>query len=146
MRSLFAGLAFFLAACGPVSSPEHRRPAIAAEAAWATPTPGGVTVSAGYLSIVNDGPADRLVSVASPRAARVELHEMALEGNVTRMRQLDGLDIPANGAVQLAPGGRHLMFIDAAPPFAEGEEVPVTLTFENAGALEVAMPVRRPSH
>lgn len=61
----------------------------------AVPTPGGVDVS-GYLTIVNGtSAADRLVSASSPRAARMEIHEMSMNGNVMQMRQIDALEIGA---------------------------------------------------
>jgi copper(I)-binding protein len=110
---------------------------------WASPTPGGVDVSAGYLTIANDGEsADRLVSASSPRAAQVEIHEMIMDGAVMQMRPLTVLEIAPGQRVELAPGGRHLMFIGVTQPFAEGEEIPVQLTFEQAGVMDIALPVR----
>lgn len=102
-------------------------------------------MSAGYLTIVNGAEAaDTLVSATSPRAASVEVHEMSMDGAVMRMRQVTGgLAIPSGGEVSLAPGGNHLMFMGVTQPFAEGESIPVTLTFANAGAVEVQLPVQR---
>lgn len=112
---------------------------------WAAPTPGGVNVSAGYLTVRNGGAeADTLISVSSPRAASVEIHEMTMDGAIMRMRAVEGgLAIPAQGEVVLAPGGYHLMFMGVTQPFAEGEEIAVTLTFANAGAVELMLPVRQ---
>jgi copper(I)-binding protein len=112
--------------------------------AWASPTPQAVEVSAGYLIIHNrSGDDDRLLSATSARAERVEIHEMVMDGSVMRMRPLQTLGVPAGQSVALAPGGIHLMFHGVAPAFAEGETVPVRLTFENAGPVEVTLPVRR---
>ncbi len=147
----FVALSLALAACNPsaqTAEPEAEAPAGRLELrdAWAAPTPGGVSVSAGYLTIVNGAAeADRLVSATSPRAGRVELHEMAMAGDVMQMRPAGALAIAPGAEVVLAPGGLHLMFYDITTPFAEGEEVPVTLTFERAGAVDVALPVRRPA-
>jgi copper(I)-binding protein len=111
--------------------------------AWASPTPGGVDVSAGYLTVANDGEsADRLISASSPRAARVEIHEMTMDGAVMQMRQVTALDVAPGERAELAPGGRHLMFIGVTQPFAVGEEIPVQLTFEHAGVMDIALPVR----
>lgn len=103
----------------------------------------GAKVGGGYLTIVNPGSkADRLISVSSPAAGRVELHEMAMEGEVMRMRVLkEGLAIAAGETIALAPGGKHLMFFGVAEPFEEGASVAVTLTFEHAGAVEAALAV-----
>lgn len=153
MKKLFAlALLAAAAACGSPQTPETPENSSAAadlpqgleiRDPWAAPTPGGVDVSAGYLSIANGGAADRLVSVSSPRAGRVEVHEMRMDGDVMIMRQVEGgLAIPASETVTLAPGGLHLMFMGVTQPFAAGEEIPVTLTFENAGVRELALPVR----
>ena len=100
-------------------------------------------VGGGFLTIENEGPeADRLISASSPAADVVQIHEMAMEGDVMKMRQLaDGLELPAGQTVVLSPGGFHLMFMGLKQAFVEGETVPVTLVFEKAGTVELALPV-----
>lgn len=149
MRTAFLScLLFALAACeAPPSTPNDNQAAVGTiriERAWAAPTPAGVEVSAGYLTIANAGAADdRLLSATSPRAERVEIHEMTMDGAVMRMRPVQSLEISARDALELAPGGLHLMFYGVAQPFAEGEEIPVQFTFEHAGIIAVVLPVRR---
>jgi copper(I)-binding protein len=110
---------------------------------WTRSTNVGQTVGGGYLSIRNQGTApDRLVAASSPAAQRVEIHSMALDGNVMRMRPVDGIDLPAGGGVELKPGGLHLMLIGLKEPLKGGASVPVTLRFEKAGAIEVRLSVR----
>jgi len=106
----------------------------------------GQPVGGGYLTIRNGGTAaDRLVSVTSPAAGKVELHEMTMNDNVMKMRELkDGIAVPAGATVTLAPNGLHMMFKQVKTPFKAGTSVPVTLTFEKAGAVEVALPVTSP--
>lgn len=142
MRRFFIALAFAsLCACG---APTVGTNSIEIRDHWAAPTPGGVEVSGGYLTIANEsGQDDRLVGARSPRAASVEIHEMTMDGAVMRMRPVESLTIPAGESVTLAPGGLHLMFIGVTEPFAEGEEIPLTLTFEHAGDMDVTLPVRR---
>ncbi|MGE6740097.1 copper chaperone PCu(A)C [Allorhizobium pseudoryzae] len=103
----------------------------------------GQPVGGGYVTIANAGAeADRLVSVSSPRAGTVELHEMSMTGDVMVMRPLaNGIEIPAGATVELKPGGFHLMFMKVATPFAKGDTVPVTFVFEKAGKIEVELPV-----
>lgn len=103
----------------------------------------GQPVGGGFVTIKNNGSEDdRLVSASSPAAGAVELHEMAMEGEVMKMRKLeDGIPVPAGETVELKAGGLHLMFMQVATPFAEGDTVPVTLTFEKAGQVEVTLPV-----
>ncbi len=103
----------------------------------------GQPVGGGFITITNNGGEDdKLVSATSAQAGEVQLHEMAMEGDVMKMRQLtDGIAIPAGETVELKPGGLHLMFFKVSEPFKEGETVKVTLTFEKAGAVDVALPV-----
>lgn len=100
-------------------------------------------VGGGFLTIENTGTeADRLVSATSSSAKETQIHEMAMEGDVMKMRALaDGLEIPAGETVTLSPGGFHLMFMGLNEAFVEGETVTVTLTFEKAGTVEVPLPV-----
>ena len=114
------------------------------ENAWARATPPGAETAAGYMTIRNKSSSpDRLVRVASPLAARVEMHVHLHDGDVMRMRQVRGYDIPANGSLELKPGGGHLMFVDIERAFKEGEKVPVTLRFERAGEKKVVFNVER---
>ena len=133
------------AACGAPTDTQQAPTALEVQDAWAAPTPGGVDVSAGYLTIVNDsGADDRLMSAASPRAERVEVHDMSFEGSTMRMRPVEGgLAVPTGTMVALEPGGQHLMFYGVSAPFREGERIPVTLTFAQAGEVSVEMPVQR---
>lgn len=89
----------------------------------------------------------RLVSVASPAAAVVEIHEMAMDGSTMRMRALpNGLDLPAGKAVELKPGGYHVMLMDLKAPLKAGDQVPVTLVVEGADkkreTLTLTVPVK----
>lgn len=115
--------------------------------AWALPSPRGTKVSAGFFTIANGGTdTDRLLSAASPRAQRMEVHEIVTEGGVTKMRPLAaGLDVPSGGSATLKEDGTHLMFLDVDTPFTEGETIPVMLTFEKAGTIEVTMRVKKSS-
>ena len=99
---------------------------------------------AGFMTIRSRGPADRLIAFESPACTRPELHTHVAEDGMMRMRQVDAIDIPAGGMAELKPGGLHLMFIDMPAPFTEGSMVPVTLIFENAGKVEITLPVKGP--
>jgi copper(I)-binding protein len=100
-------------------------------------------VGGGYFTVHNAGTApDRLVGIATPLAGSGEVHEMSMQGAVMTMRALpEGVEIPAGGTVVLQPGGLHLMFMQVATPFKAGSTVPVTLTFQKAGKVELALPV-----
>ncbi|MDF0581656.1 copper chaperone PCu(A)C [Bradyrhizobium yuanmingense] len=112
--------------------------------AWSRATPGGAKVAGGYLTIENKGnAADRLVSVSADIAGKAEIHEMAMDNGVMKMRALDkGLAIEPGKTVKLAPGGNHLMLQELKGPFKRGDRVPVTLQFEKAGKVTVALDVQ----
>jgi copper(I)-binding protein len=111
--------------------------------AFARATLPNAPVGGAFMTIVNNGAnADRLVSATSPAAGQVQFHEMQMEGEVMKMRELSGgLEIPAGGSVSLSPGGAHLMFTKLNQRFVEGEKVPVTLTFQNAGSVTLDLTV-----
>lgn len=98
---------------------------------------------AAFMVIRNDGEADRLVDVRSDAAERVELHTHAESGDgVMKMRHVeDGFAIPAQGSHALERGGDHVMFMGLTAPFEQGDTIPVTLVFEEAGEIEVELPV-----
>ena len=111
------------------------------ENAYTRATVPGQQVAGGFMKIENKGAADQLVSASSPVAGEVQLHEMAMDGNVMKMRQVKDIAVPSGGAVELKPGGLHLMFMNIKAPLTAGETVPVKLKFAKAGEVEVKMPV-----
>ena len=107
---------------------------------------------AAFMQIMNNAAEDdRLVSATSPAAARVELHTHIDDGNgVMLMREVEGgMAIPAGETHTLARGGDHVMFMGLTKSWAQGDSVPVTLVFENAGEIMLEIPVdleRKPAH
>jgi copper(I)-binding protein len=112
--------------------------------AWTRATPGGAKTGGGFLTIENKGSApDRLVGVSADAAGKVEVHEMAMDGGVMKMRPVEGgLPIDPGKTVKLAPGGLHLMMMDLKSPLKQGEKLPVTLQFEKAGKVAVTLDVQ----
>jgi copper(I)-binding protein len=110
---------------------------------WTRATPPSAPTAGGYLTITNTGAEpDRLTAVASPQAAKGELHEMSVKDGIMTMRPVEGgIEIPAGQSVTLAPSGLHIMFVSPKEPFVEGEKVPVVLTFEKAGKVETFLHV-----
>ena len=99
--------------------------------------------AAAISTIENTGPqADRLVSVSSGVAGRVEVHEMAVTNGIMTMRPLEaGIVIPPGAKVELKPGGFHVMFMELNRPLKQDERLKGTLTFEKAGPVEVEFKV-----
>jgi periplasmic copper chaperone A len=116
------------------------------ENAWIRPTAPGVKIAAGYMVIRNLGSsADKLVGASSPAAEKVEPHVTLKDGEILRMREMKGYDIPARGAFELKPGGAHLMLVNIKAPLAQGQTVPATLRFEKAGEVKIEFSVGQPA-
>jgi copper(I)-binding protein len=111
--------------------------------AWARATAPGSKIAAGYMMIRNlSASPDRLVGASSPVAAHVQTHVIVKEGEVFRMREVKGYDVPANGSFELKPGGAHLMLVDVKRPLKEGEKVSLTLRFQRAGEIRAELQIR----
>lgn len=114
---------------------------IAVNGAYTRATVAGQAAAGGFMKITSSGAADQLISATSPVSNDVQLHTMKMDGNVMQMREVKQIDIPANGTVDLKPGGLHLMFMNIKTPLKAGDLVPVKLKFAKAGEIEVKMPV-----
>ncbi|MBP6815851.1 MAG: copper chaperone PCu(A)C [Burkholderiaceae bacterium] len=86
----------------------------------------------------------RLVEARSPMAGVVEIHEMTMDNNVMRMRQVPMLELPAGKAVELKPGGYHVMLMDLKQPMKTGESVPITLVFEDKDKKRLTVDIQAP--
>ena len=123
MKRLVPMLAALLAlgACGdsgPAPTPTVRLAAV----------PG--RPAAGYFEFRIDGDRGALVSVASPQAGRIEMHETMTSGTMASMRPLARVPVRAGETLRFASGGRHLMLYDVDPAVRPGGTIVLTLTFE----------------
>lgn len=124
--------------------------------AWVRGTVQGQGATGAFMQLTS--PTDTvLVGAASPVAKIVEIHEMKLEGGVMKMNAVKALALPAGKAVELKPGGYHVMLMALKEPLREGDKVPLTLTFEdkagkkqsvevNATVQALASPAGMPRH
>lgn len=131
-----------LAAALTISAAAHAQ--IAVKDAWVRGTVAQQSATGAFMSLTADADA-RLVSASSPAAAVVEIHEMAMDGGVMKMRAVPALALPAGKPVELKPGGYHVMLMDLRKPLSAGDVVPITLTIEKSGqrsTVEVKAPVR----
>lgn len=109
---------------------------------WIRLMPGDMT--GGYFVLRNRGERDyRIVAAEAPISRVVELHEHAHVDGVMRMRQVEGLEIPAGGELVLEQGGLHLMFIGLHAPLTAGDWIPVILEFEDGETMEIHARVQR---
>ena len=86
----------------------------------------------------------KLVSASSPVAGVVEIHEMAMDGNVMKMRAIPGLELPAGKSVELKPGGYHVMLMELKQPLKAGDTVPVSLVVEGKDGKRETIEVKAP--
>jgi copper(I)-binding protein len=102
---------------------------------WARATVAQQKASGAFMQL-QSAKGGKLLSASSPVAGVVEIHEMAMDGNVMKMRAVPSLDLPAGKAVDLKPGGYHVMLMDLKKPLTAGDTVPITLVVESAGQRE----------
>lgn len=129
-------LAVFLA--GAAGAHEYDLDKLTIGHPWTTVTRGGLKTAAVYITFVNDGPkGDKLLKVSSPIAQHASIHANIKDGEVMKMREQDGVEIPAGKTVELKPGGMHIMLEGIDHPFKDGEMIPLTLTLANEGEVKV---------
>lgn len=104
-------------------------------------TPKMAKAGAGFLTITNTGNTDDVLLEVRADFPKVEVHTTEESDGVARMMHVDNLPIPAGETVELAPGGYHVMFMGLEAPFEDGQKIPATLIFENAGEVEVTFNV-----
>jgi copper(I)-binding protein len=112
---------------------------------WSRESPGISHTGAVFMTIENYGStADALVGATTTVCSTVELHESVLEGDVMRMRQVEGgrIELPVGGVVELRPGGLHIMLIGLQERLVPGDSFVLTLDFELAGKMDVEVAVR----
>ncbi|MBL8336397.1 MAG: copper chaperone PCu(A)C [Rhodoferax sp.] len=111
---------------------------------WVRVAVPGQKATGAFMSITaKDGA--RLVGASSPVAGVAEIHEMKMDGNVMKMRAVEGgLELPAGKTVELKPGGFHVMLMDLKAPLAKDASVALTLVFKDAKGVESKVEVKAP--
>ena len=119
------------------------KPAIHVQNPWIREVPPVSKMSALFMKIVNKGDTeDVLLSVKTDASKFAEIHMMAMEGQMMKMRKLDFLKLPPKAIVELRPGGIHIMLIELTKPLKEGQKVKVELYFKRSGKIVIQAPVR----
>ncbi|MDQ7974767.1 MAG: copper chaperone PCu(A)C [Rhodocyclaceae bacterium] len=114
-----------------------------ASGVWVRAAVPGQSGTGGFMTLAAGAPL-KLVGVATPAAGVAEVHEMKMEGDTMRMRAVPALALPARQAVELKPGGYHLMLMDLKQPIAAGSVIPLTLSFEDAAGAKSTLVVQAP--
>ena len=147
MVALVVLAALALCTATAVQAHDFRVGSLVIDHPYATPSLAGTPNGAAYLrGIRNRGNTpDRLLRAHTAAAERVDLHAMATEGNVMRMREVPAIDLPAGQEVQLRHGQRyHLMLVNLRQPLVAGDRFDLTLGFEKAGEITVKVWVQQP--
>lgn len=132
-------LAVAASGTGLAQTPEFKQGPLTIVQPWSRATAPSQKTGGVFLRIENaGGQPDRLIGVESEIADTASLHVMIRDGDIMKMRPVEGgVEVPANGHVVLAPGGRHVMLIGLRQRLIKASTVPLTLIFERAGRVEI---------
>ena len=130
--------------CGGLFAQAASAQTVDVQGAWARATVPGQKATGAFMKLTaKDG--TKLVSVSTPAAGVSEVHEMKMDGDVMKMRAVQGgLDLPAGKAVELKPGGYHVMLMDLKAPLPKDSTVALTLVFKDAKGVETKQEVTLP--
>ncbi len=125
----------------PASAPNAAP--VTAEGAWARTSVPGQKATGAFMKLTSKDNL-QLVSASSPVAGITEIHEMKMENDVMKMRAVTSLELPAGKAVELKPGGYHMMLLDLKAPLAKDTTVPLTLVFKDVKGVESKLELKVP--
>jgi copper(I)-binding protein len=125
-----------------LAMPAFAAVSLSVSGAWIRAMPAGIP-SGGYFTLRNAGGKDMVLTGASaPACGSLMLHKSEMRGGMSAMRRVDEVDVPAGGSIAFAPGGYHLMCMNATAAITPGATVPVTLMFKDGSKLTAPFSVR----
>ncbi|MFY0676906.1 MAG: copper chaperone PCu(A)C [Neptuniibacter sp.] len=117
---------------------------ITIETPYVRAVPPGQMNSAAFMQLNNSGSEQvALISASSSIAKNVELHNHINADGVMKMRQVDKVNIAANGTASLQPGGYHIMLIGLNQDLTEGQEIDLKLQFSDGSEQALTIPVQK---
>ncbi|MGB1011703.1 MAG: copper chaperone PCu(A)C [Thiolinea sp.] len=127
-----------------ISADEYRLGHLQITDPYTRTTPPMAAVAGGFMTVTNNGTeSDTFLGGSAGFVEAVEIHEMSMADGIMKMRRLEnGLQIAPNETVELKPGGYHLMLIKPSEPMKEGDKHKITLSFKQAGDIEVELEVK----
>ena len=118
--------------------------ALAVTEAWSRASTPAAQTGAMYVTVTTGQP-DRLTGATTPVASMAEIHQSRMRAGVMEMRPVpDGLPVTPGTPIHMTPGGYHIMLMGLKQPLKQGDHVPLTLTFQHAGAVTVQAVVAGP--
>lgn len=144
MRAITVCMVMFLIN-GTAAAQQYEGGRIHVMSPWSRALPPVSANGAAYVTLKNVADSlDRLVGASSPMADRIEFHDHVMEGGQGTMRRLESVALEPGEYVKFEPGGKHLMLIGLTKPLKAGEQFPLTLVFEHAAPVEVAVMIQPP--
>ncbi len=138
--------ALMAAALAVAASASYADSSVLVKGGWAREMPPGTVNTAAYFSLLNHSAKARvLIGVSSDIAEHTALHTTKEVDGVMRMQPVEQILIPSHGMASLAPGGDHLMLLGLDDRLVVGEDVELTLEFENGDVQRISLPVKRGS-
>lgn len=142
MKNLFLLISFVISSFSVNADDSHS--AVDVSKVWARATPPGVGTSAIYMTISNHTRTTlKLVGVNSDVTDRIELHNTTNKDGMMKMRQIDGIDLDKQTAVELKPHGMHVMLFDLKTPLEAGTSFDAELVFNNGKSISIEIPVMK---
>lgn len=142
-RQLIIAATFIGTAAYAQTTTSAHVPDIEIKNAWVRVAVPGQSATGAFMQITAKEE-NQLIQASSPVAAITEVHEMAIENDIMKMRAIPALTLPAGRTVELKPGSYHIMLLDLKQPLAKDQQVPLTLTFKNASGVESKMDLMLP--
>jgi len=133
---------FFVAAFGEKAFSAETHTALMAHDAWAPPSLDGANVGVAFTMLMNhsDVPIE-ITALSSPVAKTVELHDHVSEGGKVKMRRVEKIVIPAQGTLNMKPGGLHLMLIGLTQPLKDDSTITIDITAKGSAVQKVSFTV-----
>lgn len=111
---------------------------------WVRATVAGQQATGAFMTLTASSDS-KLISVATPAAKIVQIHESSMKNDVMSMQQVESVALPAGKAVSLNPHGYHVMLIDLVAQVKDGDTVPLTLIVEDAKGEKQSIKVDAPA-
>ena len=119
-------------------------PKLKIDSPWVRAMPPGASMTAGYMTITNEGSEkDELISISSTAAGSVEIHQSYIENGMHQMKAVSKLEIPAGKKVNLSPGGYHLMLHNIKEDLQPGKDIIMNAKFKKSGNKKILAKVRK---
>ncbi len=123
--------------------PAQAQAQVSVTAPWVRATVPAQKSTGAYMHLLSSN-GTRLVGVSSPVAATVELHQMEMSGEMMKMRQVDGIDLPAGKGVNLSRGSYHIMLVGLKRQLKQGDAVDITLQVQGKNKKRENITVKVP--